>query len=106
MPDDSSQIESTRSRLRQAMPVAKNWAYFDHAAVAPISGPAAEVLRNWLSEAVEEGDTKWLDWARQLSDTREASAQLIGADLNDIALVPNTTAGDQSGRRGIGLAGG
>ena len=24
-----------------AMPVAQRWAYFDHAAVAPVSGPAA-----------------------------------------------------------------
>ena len=85
--------ESTCLRLRQAMPITKNWAYFDHAAVAPISGPAAEVLRNWLTEASEQGDTKWLEWARQLKTTRDAAAELVGADADEIALVPNTTAG-------------
>jgi len=85
--------ESTRLRFRKAMPITQNWAYFDHAAVAPISGPAAEVLRNWLAEASEHGDTKWLDWARQLSDTRSAAAELVGSDPDEIALVPNTTAG-------------
>lgn len=86
-------IESTRLRLRKAMPITRNWAYFDHAAVAPISGPAAEVLRNWLAEASEQGDTQWLDWSRQLSETRSAAAELVGAEADEIALVPNTTAG-------------
>jgi len=86
-------IESTRRQLREAMPVAKKWAYFDHAAVAPISSPAAEALRIWLREAAEEGDTVWLDWARQLAEARSAAAELIGADEDEIAMVPNTTAG-------------
>jgi len=86
-------LESIRLRLRKAMPITKNWAYFDHAAVAPISGPAAEVLQEWLAEAAEHGDTKWPDWARQLSETRHAAAELVGADTDEIALVPNTTAG-------------
>ena len=86
-------IESTRRQLREAMPVAKKWAYFDHAAVAPITSPAAEALRIWLREAAEEGDTVWLDWARQLAGARSAAAELIGAEEDEIALVPNTTAG-------------
>jgi cysteine desulfurase/selenocysteine lyase len=88
-----STIDSTRRQLREAMPVAKKWAYFDHAAVAPISAPAAEVLGDWLREAAEEGDTVWLDWARQLRATRTAAAKLVGGSEDEIALVPNTTAG-------------
>ncbi len=86
-------IEETRRQLREAMPVAKKWAYFDHAAVAPISGPAAEVLSTWVREAAEEGDTVWLGWARQLKEARTAAAELLGAEEDEIALVPNTTAG-------------
>jgi cysteine desulfurase/selenocysteine lyase len=93
MPAKNTQIESTRRLLREAMPVAENWAYFDHAAVAPISGPAADALRQWLDESSQHGDTRWLDWARQVSATRSSAAQLIGADLGEIALVPHTTAG-------------
>lgn len=86
-------IETTRQRLREAMPVAKKWAYFDHAAVAPISLPAAQALRAWVREAAEEGDTAWLNWARQLKKARTSAAELIGAAEDEIALVPNTTAG-------------
>jgi cysteine desulfurase / selenocysteine lyase len=83
----------TRSRLREHMPVAAKWAYLDHAAVAPISQPAADAIRRWLDEAAHEGDTVWPDWSRQVAETRRAAAQLIGAETDEIALVANTTAG-------------
>jgi len=75
------------------MPITAKWAYFDHAAVAPISGPAQRTLHAWLEQAACQGDTVWLDWAQQVSDTRTAAAKLIGADTDEIALVPHTTAG-------------
>jgi len=93
MPDLSAEIESTRTRLREQMPVTQKWAYLDHAAVAPLSGPAQQALGSWLEQAAEEGDTVWLDWAKQLNETRLAAAELINADTDEIALVPHTTAG-------------
>ncbi len=93
MPKDSIQIESTRQRLRAEMPVAERWAYFDHAAVAPITKPAAEAVRVWCHEALDDGDTSWLEWSRRAEATRAAAARLIGAECDEIALVPNTTAG-------------
>ena len=93
MTETSAQIDSTRSRLREQMPITKKWAYFDHAAVAPISGPAQRAMNIWLEQAACEGDTVWLDWASQLKDTRNAAADLINADADEIALVPHTTAG-------------
>jgi selenocysteine lyase/cysteine desulfurase len=75
------------------MPVAANWAYLDHAAVAPITRSAATAMRHWLEQAVAEGDTVWPEWSRQVFETRRLAAELIGADLDEIALVPNTTAG-------------
>ena len=93
MPNDITSIAATRSRLRSQMPITQKWAYFDHAAVAPISGPAQQVLHDWVDQAAVEGDTVWLDWARQVSETRHAAAELINADTDEIALLPNTTAG-------------
>ncbi len=93
MPNDPAIITFTRSRLRSQMPITQKWAYFDHAAVAPISGPAQELLRAWGEQAACEGDTVWLDWAQQMSQTRTAAAELINADTDEIALLPNTTAG-------------
>ena len=89
----SHSILETRSRLRAAMPVVLKWAYFDHAAVAPLSQPATDALAKWLSQAAEEGDTAWPEWSAQLSACRRAAASLIGAGESDIALLPNTTAG-------------
>jgi selenocysteine lyase/cysteine desulfurase len=86
-------IDTTRTRLREQMPITKQWAYFDHAAVAPISAPAQQALQRWLEQAAHEGDTVWLDWARQLQEARLSAAALLNAHSEEIALVPNTTAG-------------
>ena len=93
MQDDSNKIDATRSRLRAAMPVTNKWAYFDHAAVAPLCQPAADALNAWLTDAVMEGDTSWLKWARGVAATRAAAAKLLGSQLEEVALVPNTTVG-------------
>lgn len=89
----SNSIDQTRERLRAAMPVTQKWAYFDHAAVAPLTQPAADAIGQWLAQATAEGDTVWLDWAAQISQCRKLAAEMIGAGEGDIALVPNTTAG-------------
>jgi selenocysteine lyase/cysteine desulfurase len=85
--------DSIRAELRRQMPVAEKWAYFDHAAVAPLCKPAAEGLAKWLDQALREGDVPWLEWARQVASARSLAARLIAADETEIALVPNTTAG-------------
>lgn len=89
----SNSIQQTRSRLRAAMPVARKWAYFDHAAVAPLPQPAAEALQKWLTQATEDGDTAWPEWSAQLTRCRQTAAAMIGADERGVALLPNTTAG-------------
>jgi selenocysteine lyase/cysteine desulfurase len=86
-------VISVRERLRAAMPVVQRWAYFDHAAVAPLTSPAADTLQAWAAEAVSEGDTAWPDWSRRVEATRISAARMIGATAEEIALVPNTTAG-------------
>jgi cysteine desulfurase/selenocysteine lyase len=89
----SVSTEQVRRRLRAEMPAAERWAYFDHAAVAPLSRPAADVLRAWSDRAAADGDTCWPEWAAGVERLRETAAQLIGAQPDEIALVPNTTAG-------------
>src|SRR5450631_3100336 len=93
MNSGSNSISTVRERLRASMPVAERWAYFDHAAVAPLTAPAAEAVRKWAAEAVDEGDAVWPDWSRRVEATRAAAARMIGATAEEIALVPNTTAG-------------
>jgi selenocysteine lyase/cysteine desulfurase len=75
------------------MPVAARWAYFDHAAVAPLSGPAGEAIRRWAEDAASNGTAFYSGWMKQIDQLRSGAAGLIGAAPEEIALIPNTTAG-------------
>jgi selenocysteine lyase/cysteine desulfurase len=75
------------------MPVTRRWAYFDHAAVAPLSGPAQQALTRWAEDATTNGDAFYPPWMQQIEQLRGRAARLIGAQTEEIALVSNTTAG-------------
>jgi cysteine desulfurase/selenocysteine lyase len=79
--------------FRAEMPVARKWSYFDHAAVAPLPEPARLAAIRWADEAAAEGDTVWVAWSRRVEEIRARAASLLGADADEIALVPNTTSG-------------
>jgi selenocysteine lyase/cysteine desulfurase len=80
-------------RFRNEMPVCRKWAYFDHAAVAPLPALAAQAMADWSQQAADEGDTVWLDWHQQVEQARTLAAQLIHASPAEVALVNSTTAG-------------
>ncbi|TWT86802.1 putative cysteine desulfurase [Pseudobythopirellula maris] len=90
---DPATTAATRAALRAEMPVAERWAYFDHAAVAPLSAPAARAIADWSSQAAQQGDTVWLEWAARVEATRKTAARLVGAGADEIALLSNTTQG-------------
>ncbi len=79
--------------FRDQMPVARKWAYFDHASVSPLSQRVHVALAKWLMEATQEGNTVWSDWKRRVEHARDVGARLLGADRGEIALVNNTTWG-------------
>ncbi len=78
---------------RAQMPITENWAYFDHAAVAPLPTPAAQAVREFADEASQFGDTRWPQWADENERLRDDFAALLHCDRDEIALVPNTTFG-------------
>ncbi len=79
--------------FRRRMPAARRWAYFDHAAVAPLSGPAAEALAAWTTDVTDNGDAHWPTWAGRLEQVRRQGAALFGAAIEETALIRNTTEG-------------
>lgn len=81
------------ANFRAQMPVAARWAYFDHAAVAPLPGPTRDALIAWAQEAASEGDMVWPRWSRRVEEARSLAAKLIGADRSEVALVRSTTEG-------------
>ncbi len=79
--------------FRGQMPVARRWAYFDHAAVSPLPLGTHETILQWAQQACEHGDVHWPQWAARVEDLRRSAAALLGADTDEIALVHNTSEG-------------
>lgn len=75
------------------MPVADRWAYFDHAAVAPLSIRAKHLILEYAEEYCANGDIHSGTYATEIGHVRAKCAKLLGANLEEIALVANTTAG-------------
>lgn len=92
-PRSASIDQSPWQWWREQMPICGKWAYFDHAAVAPLSGPAAEAGRRFLDQAALAGDTVWPQWAAKIEHLRRSTAELLGADPAEICMIPNTSSG-------------
>lgn len=88
-----SDIDETASRFRNQMPVTERYAYFDHAAVAPIPLPAREAMARWLDEASSSGDVHWPRWAGAVIELRATAARLLDAAEDEIAMVRSTSHG-------------
>jgi selenocysteine lyase/cysteine desulfurase len=78
---------------RQYFPVTRRWAFFDHAAVAPISGPACDALMEWAADVVENGAVHERRWLKRIEEVRSLVGQLVNADPLDIAFIKNTSEG-------------
>src|SRR3954465_15575544 len=78
---------------RREFPVAERWAYFDHAAVAPLPRRSGEAIRAWVADQERSGVVHWPDWGRKGEEARGNLARLINADVAEIAFIPNTTTG-------------
>lgn len=79
--------------LRDRFPVTRRWAYFDHAAVAPLSTPARQAMAEWAADMEENGDVNIPRWNKRVEEVRGLAAKLIGAEPVDIAFIKNTSEG-------------
>jgi len=74
-------------------PVTQKYIYLDHAGVAPVSNVAADSVNEFLREATHDGVFKYGSWTRRVEEARRCCARLIGAELNDVCFVKNTSHG-------------
>jgi selenocysteine lyase/cysteine desulfurase len=79
--------------LRSEFPVTRRWAFLDHAAVAPLSGPATRALAEWAADMAENGVVAESHWLRRLREVRGLAGRLLGADPLDVAFIKNTSEG-------------
>lgn len=75
------------------MPVVEKWAYFDHAAVAPLPARTGQAVVRWAQQAITEGDTAWTAWSKRVEECRALAARLLGAEVAEVALVHSTSEG-------------
>jgi len=74
-------------------PILEEMVFFNHAGVAPISGPAADAIRAYAAQAekIAYVDAGWYARAIQV---KRAAAKLINAESHlEIAFIPNTSSG-------------
>src|SRR5689334_3742641 len=45
--------------LREQFPVTRHWAFFDHAAVTPLSAPARRAMTEWAEDMADNGVTNF-----------------------------------------------
>jgi selenocysteine lyase/cysteine desulfurase len=79
--------------LREEFPVTRRWAFFDHAAVSPITRRAQLALGEWAADLAENGLVHEHRWLQRIDETRELAAGLIHTEPHDIAFVKNTSEG-------------
>ena len=86
-------MDQPQSVMRDDFPILAELAHLNHAGVAPISGRAAQALRQYADEAARLGPSR-ANWHRRLHEIRAAAAQLIHArGWHELAFVANTSAG-------------
>jgi selenocysteine lyase/cysteine desulfurase len=79
--------------LRHEFPVTRCWAFFDHAAVAPLTARARQAINEWAADMAENGDVHESRWTRRVEEVRGLFAQLLNADPLDLAFIKNTSEG-------------
>lgn len=79
--------------IRKEFPVTDEYAFFDHARVAPLPERARKVVTAFVDDATRFGTGHYETWMLELERTRKKFAQLINADIDEVAFVKNTSEG-------------
>ena len=79
--------------LRDEFPIVEKWAFFNHAAVAPLSRPARDRLHALADLLTVDGSVAGAETWREVETVRAAAGRLVGATAESIAFVASTSAG-------------
>lgn len=78
--------------VREQFPITRNFNFQNHAAVAPLSRPAAEALAGYASELAESAYLRGT-YYRAADRVRQLVAKLIHADATEVTFTKNTCEG-------------
>jgi cysteine desulfurase / selenocysteine lyase len=79
--------------VRRDFPALSRHVYLNAAAASPTPRPVREAVERFYRELEEGGDLCWDAWREELERVRVRVASFVGAQPEEIAFVPNTTAG-------------
>lgn len=79
--------------FRDEMQLDSEFAYFDHAAVSPLTAQACKEMESQLQQVTSSGCWHWLSWRERVEQCRSLAAKLINAQESEIALSHSTTEG-------------
>jgi selenocysteine lyase/cysteine desulfurase len=85
--------EPLHLRYRDEFPVSGELIYLNHAAVAPLSRPAATAMKDLADDACRHGSLHYHKWMEAYAGLRQAAAKLINASPGEIAILKNTSEG-------------
>ncbi len=83
-----------KSDTRGLFPVTRNLVYLNHAALGPLSVPAAEAMEGAVRDQRDFGALHWRTWYAEYDRFREAAARLIGAQPGEIAILSHSSPRD------------
>jgi cysteine desulfurase / selenocysteine lyase len=82
----------TLEEIRSKFPITRNYNFQNHAAIAPLSGPAASALAGYAREVAESAYLQGT-YYRAAERVRQAAAQLLNAEAEEVTFVKNTSEG-------------
>jgi selenocysteine lyase/cysteine desulfurase len=80
-------------QFRSQFPVTRHWAFFDHAAVAPLPTPAVDALKEYADDLAANGIASVGRWVNRVKQVRQLAAHLLNADPASVAFIKNTSDG-------------
>ncbi len=80
-------------RYADQFPVRENLVYLNHAAVSPLPRRCADALKHLADDCLHYGSLHYGEWLAAYDGLRAATARLINAEANEIALLKNTSEG-------------
>src|SRR5688572_23331385 len=79
--------------IRKQFPVTEHSTYLNTAAAGPLARPTREAATRYYKLMTADGDIHWDDWLGQREEVRKKVAAFINAELDEIGLTTNTSAG-------------
>lgn len=90
--------------FRSEFPVTRQYAFLNHAAVAPLSQRAHDRVVEWLTDYTQHGNIREAEWYRRIEDVRRQAADVINADPAEVAFLKNTSEGLSLVAEGLALS--